>query len=300
MKLYKEGGAYLVFKVCCYIFFAAFTLMCIYPFYYLIINSISANDLSANGDILLYPKGIHFTNYIQVIKIPGLLQACFISVSRTAIGTFSTVLVSAFLGFLFSKETMWMRKFWYRFLIATMYFSAGLIPWYLTMMNLGLLNNFSAYILPALVSPFNIILIKTYIESTPLALQESAEIDGAGTFKVFFYIIAPLCKPILATIAVFCAVGQWNSFYDTLLLMTNDKLYTLQFLLYRYINQASSLASLIRSSSQVNMAVISQQGITPQAVKMTVSVIVVLPILLVYPLFQGFFVEGIMIGAVKG
>jgi len=300
VKSYKEGGAFVVFKVCCYIFFILFTLICIYPFYYLIINSISANDLSANGDIILFPIGIHFTNYIDVIKLPGLLQACFISVSRTVAGTVCTVTVCAFLGYLFSLKTMWMRKFWYRYLIATMYFSAGLIPWYLTMMNLGLLNNFLAYILPGLVSPFNIILVKTYIESTPISVQEAAEIDGAGIFTIFFRIIMPLSKPILATIAVFCAVGQWNSFYDTLLLVTNEKLYTLQFLLYRYINQASSLAALIRSSTQVNMAVIGQQSVTPQAVKMTVSVVVVLPILLVYPYFQKFFVKGVMLGAVKG
>ncbi len=221
--------------------------------------------------------------------------------SRTVIGTVLTVLMAAFLGYMFTRETMWKRKLWYRFVILTMYFNAGIIPWYITMKNLHLTNNFLAYVLPALVSPFNIILVKTYVESTPKELQDAAEIDGAGTLRVFGSVVLPIIKPILATVAIFTAVGQWNSFQDTLLLMTDTKLHTLQFVLYQYINQANSLVSLLTSnagSDAIQQALSTAQ--TATSVRMTVTIIVVTPILLVYPFFQRFFVKGIMIGAVKG
>ena len=291
-----------VFLFFLYVFFLLFTLICVYPFYYLIINSISANDVSARGDVMFYPIGIHFQNYVDVMKIQGLGQAALISVGRTVLGTLCTIIGSSFLGFMFTQEKLWHRKFWYRFTVATMYFSAGHIPWYITMMNLHLTNNFLAYILPAIVQPFNIILIKTYIENTPASLQEAAEIDGAGVLRIYAQVIVPISMPVLATVAIFAAVGQWNAFQDTLMLMTDQDLYTLQYTLYQYINQASSLARMIESSggsiSDSVIAAATQQ--TPTSVRMTVSVVVVLPILLVYPIFQRFFVKGIMIGSVKG
>ena len=291
-----------IFIVVLYLFFLLFTLICVYPFYYLIINSISANDVSARGDVMFYPIAVHFQNYIDVMKIEGLGQAAIISIGRTVLGTLCTIIGSSFLGFMFTQEKLWQRKFWYRFTVATMYFSAGLIPWYITMMNLHLTNNFLAYILPAIVQPFNIILVKTYIENTPASLQEAAEIDGAGVLRIYAQIIVPISMPVLATVAIFAAVGQWNAFQDTLMLMTDQDLYTLQYTLYQYINQASSLARMIESTggaiSDSVITAATQQ--TPTSVRMTVSVVVVLPILLVYPIFQRFFVKGIMIGSVKG
>lgn len=281
------------------LFFTLFTLICIYPFYYLIINTISANDISANGQIMFLPKGIHFQNYIDVFKIPDLASAALVSLGRTVLGTIGAVLGAAYLGFMFTQQKMWARKFWYRFTIITMYFNAGLIPWYITMRNLHLTNNFLAYILPAIVQPFNIILVKTYMESISPALQEAAEIDGASVMKVFMKIMLPLAKPIMATIAIFAAVGQWNSFQDTLILMTKPALYTLQFLLYQYINQASSLAAMIKNGTVISTSSLATMQ-TPTSIRMTVSVVVILPILLVYPFFQKYFVKGIMIGSVKG
>lgn len=299
---FKKIGKVSALDVFLYIIFGIITFLCVYPFYYLIINTFSANNLSANGDIMFWPKQIHFSNYREVFKIPGLINASIISVSRTVIGTILVVFASGFLGFMFTQEKMAGRAFLYRFTIITMYFSAGIIPWYITMSNLKLTNNFWAYIIPSVVSPFNIILVKTYIESTPKSLQEAAEIDGASIVAIFWKVIVPLCKPILGTVAIFSAVGHWNSFQDTLILMTNDKLYTLQYILYKYINQASSLASLIKTNqgalSNIMSSVATQQ--TATSVRMTVSVIVVFPILLVYPIFQKFFVKGIMIGSIKG
>lgn len=277
------------------------TLICAYPFYYLIINSISNNELSALGQIRFFPQEIHFENYSQVLQLKGLPLAATVSVARTVIGTAATVLASAFLGFMFTQEKMWKRKFWYRFVVITMYFNAGLIPLFITMKTLGLTNNFWVYILPAVVQPFNIILVKTYIESIPKSLQEAAEMDGAGIIQVFFRVILPNCTPILATVAIFSAVGQWNSFQDTLIYITDQSLYSLQYLLYTYINQANSLAQMVKNTSGSLSSIASAATTqTPTSIRMTVSVIVVLPIMFIYPLFQKYFVKGIMLGAVKG
>ena len=296
----KKGD--IIFSVFNYSLFAVLTFLCAYPFYYLIINSISANDLSAQSRINFLPKQIHFQNYIDVMKLSGIFDALIVSVARTVIGTFCTVMASAFLGFMFTQKKMSHRSFFYRFIIVTMYFNAGLIPMFMTMKTLHLTNTFWVYIIPVIVQPFNIIMVKTYVESIPASLQEAAEIDGAGILAVFFRIILPISTPILATIAIWAAVGQWNSFQDTLIYVTNQKLYSLQYLLYVYINQASSLATVVKSSSGNAMAAAASLAIkqTPTSIRMTISVVVLLPIIFIYPLFQKHFVKGIMIGAVKG
>lgn len=299
-KIYTPGDV--AFNIINYTIFALITLLCVYPFYYLFINTISSNQLSANGSINFLPRQIQWDNYVNVFKLEGLPDAFLISFLRTVIGTTLTVLASAFLGFMFTQEKMWKRKFWYRFMVVTMYFNAGLIPCFIINYNLGLTNNFWVYILPVIVQPFNIILVKTYIESTPKSLQEAAAIDGAGVLKIFFRVVLPLCTPILATIAIFSAVGQWNSFQDTLIYVTDSKLYPLQYLLYTYINESNSLATLIQNSSGLSGSTIANLATqqTPTSVQMTVSIIVIIPILVVYPFFQRYFVKGIMIGAVKG
>ena len=182
-----------------------------------------------------------------------------------------------------------------------MYFNAGVIPMYLIMRQLHLTNNFWVYILPVIVSPFNLVLTKTFVEAVPREMLEAAEIDGAGTIKIFTSIIIPVIKPIMATVAIFSAVGQWNAFQDTLIYCTDNKLYPLQFVLYQYLNQASSLASLAQSTTSTqSLAAAAATSQTTTSVRMTITVIVVLPIMLVYPLFQKYFEKGIMIGAVKG
>lgn len=277
-----------------------FTLICVFPFYYLFINTISDNALSARGLITLFPKGVHFENYIQIFKISGILTAAIVSLARTVIGTTLSVFASAFLGYLLTKQNMIGHKLVYRFIVVTMYFNAGVIPWYINMMNLHLLNNFLVYILPTIVAPYSIILVKTYVESIPSALEDAAQMDGAGYMARFAWVILPVSLPILATITIFSAVGQWNSFQDTLFLISDKRLYTLQFLLYRYMNEAEALATIIKTAESSELLANMTITQTPTSIKMTVSMIVVMPILLVYPYFQKYFVKGIMIGAVKG
>lgn len=300
-SLHKKTLEDYIISISTYIVYTFFAFVCVYPFYYILINSVSANDLSERGKVLIVPLKFHLNNYKQVMKINGLVTSFKISVLRTLVGTIFTVVVSGFLGYMFTKKTLWKRKFWYRFVVATMYFNAGIIPWFITMRNLHLTNNFWAYIFPVAVQPFYIVLCKTFVESVPDSLEEAAVIDGAGTLQIFFRIILPVIKPIIATVAIFASVAQWNSFQDTLLLVTDPKLYTLQFTLYQYINQASSLKALVNNSTSASaLAASLAHAQTATSIRMTVSVIVVLPIICVYPIFQRYFTKGIMIGAVKG
>ena len=280
--------------------FLAFTFLCVFPFYYIFINTISDNQLSSAGKILFYPRGIHFGNYVEVLKLKGIGRAAVISVARTVLGTFLTLLASSFLGYAFCKPEYWKRTFWYRFVVIAMYFSAGLIPWFVTMKTLGLYNNFLAYILPSMVAPFYVILFKTFVEQIPASLEESVQIDGGGYAVRFFKIILPITTPILATIGVFSLAGQWNSFLDTLFLMKSQDLFTLQYIMYQYLNQVNALATMMRSSQTTSVNAASMNFLTPTSVRMTISFVVVVPILFAYPFLQRFFVKGIMIGAIKG
>ena len=285
-----------LFHIFNYTIFFIFTIATIFPFYYLLINTISGNDLVQSGAINFYPRKLHLQNFIALKHVNDLGQSFLITIGRTIIGTILMVLASTFLGYIITKKEMKARKFWYRFLIITMYFNAGLIPWYINMSSLGLTDNFWGYIIPGLISPFNVILVKTYIESIPAELEESAYMDGAGYFMAFRKIIWPLSIPIIANIAIFGAVGHWNSFIDSLILMQNTpSLYTLQHRLYVYLTTTTNLESLMQSSpsSVLNM-------FNAKVIKYTISMVTIIPILIFYPFMQRYFEEGIMLGAVKG
>jgi putative aldouronate transport system permease protein len=289
-----------VFNICNYLIFGIITLICIYPFYYIMINSISNNHQSALGNVIFFPVGIHFDNYVQVMKLKGIGHAAIITLARTVLGTCCSVFASAILGYLFTKREMWGRSFWYRFIVITMYFNAGIIPWFIVMYNLGFMNNFWAYILPGIVSPFFILLVKTYVESIPPSLEESAAIDGAGFFLILTRIIMPLIIPILATITIFAAVGQWNYFIDTVFLMPDPKNWTLQYILYNYLSNSTSLSTLLKTAQGSSLAADVARLQTATSVRMTITIVVVFPVLMVYPIFQRYFIKGILIGAVKG
>ena len=299
-KKYRTRPGDMLFNLINYLIFILFTVACIFPFYYLFINTISDNDLVVKGVINFIPRALHLDNYKSLLNVSDLSNAFLVSVGRTLLGTAFMVAASAFVGYLVTKQEMWGRKFWYRFLIITMYFNAGLIPWFLNMQMLGLTNTFWAYIIPGIVAPYNIILVKTYIESIPAELEESAQIDGATHMVIFRKIIWPLSKPILATIAIFGAVGHWNSFTDSLILMQSaPTLYTLQHRLYIYLNTASNLSALMESGGQVSDAVL-KSALSAKVIKYTISMVTVIPILVVYPFMQRYFEKGIMLGAVKG
>ncbi len=281
-------------------FLLLFAFLCVYPFYYIIINSLSDPMETAKG-VYLWPRSWTLTSYEQLMQIPSIFQSIFVSVARTVVGTVITVFCSAFLGYMVTKKDLPFRSSIYRLIIITMFFNSGLIPWYMLMKTLYLKNNFLLYVLPGAVSAFFIILVKTYIESLPASMEESAQIDGAGTWTIFFKIIFPLSLPIIACIAVFTAVGQWNSWADNFYLVTDSNLNTLQYLLYT--NLKSNMADMMRTSASgttQGAALASAGKVTPMSIRYAITVITVFPIMLVYPFMQKYFVKGIMLGAVKG
>ena len=291
----------IIFDILNYAFFILFTLICVFPFYYLFINTISDNGLVSKGLVNFYPRGLHIKNYIALKDVNGLGMSFIVTLARTVIGTIVSTVASGFVGYLVTKKEMWHRKIFYRFMIITMYFSAGLIPWFTTMQMLGLTNTFWAYIIPGIVSVYNIIMVKTYIESIPAELEESASIDGASYMTIFAKIIWPLSKPILATIAIWCAVGHWNSFQDSLVLMSGaPKLKTLQERLYIYLNQSSNLAASMGTATTGLSETQRQQMLNTKSIQYTVAMVTAIPILCVYPFMQKYFVKGLMLGAVKG
>jgi len=295
MKIKRDASerVLLIFSA---VFMSIFTILCIYPFYYVIIGSITS--ASHTGYVFLYPKEITFATYKQLLSKSTIYMAFFISVSRTALGTALQVLFTGMLAYLMTKQDMPFRKFVYRYFIITMYVSGGLIPWFITMKAYGFQNNYLVYVIPSIVSAWNMILIKTFIESLPGSLEESAEIDGAGFMAVFMRIIMPLSKPILATVAVYTSVYLWNTWQDNYFLVQTPNLTTLQLLLYNYLQQADALARTMQNSMGYNPY--AKIPFSSATVRMSMVVITVLPIMLVYPFMQRYFTKGIMLGAVKG
>lgn len=298
MKISKSR---VVFNVLNYSILGLFALMCLYPFWYILIYALS-DPMEASKGIYFFIKKFTLSNFSKVFQLSGIYGAILVSVIRTIVGTAGTVLVSAFLGYLFSKREMFARTFFYRMVIITMYIGGGLIPVYLTYNAYGLADRFLVYILPSLVSAYNIILVKTYVEQLPDALQESAMIEGAGYFTVFRTIILPLCGPILATIAIFSAVGQWNAWMDNYLYVSKESLQTLQYTLYKFLSESTELAKRLEMGDKSAMNVLANEEgqLTPKTVRMTITFITILPIFCVYPFMQKYFTKGIMMGAVKG
>lgn len=283
----------ILFNVVGIMIFSLITLICFYPFWYLMICTISDQKMVDLNQIVLLPHGINFKNYIEIFQVQNLGNAAFISVARTLCTTAVSLVCTSYLAYFFTKQNMWHRKFWYRFTVVTMYFSAGMIPNYLNNRMLGLNNTFGIYVIPAMISVYNMVLVKTNIESMGAELEESAYLDGAGYLTRFFKIVLPLQTPILATVSLFTAVNQWNDFFTTKLYITNTKLYTLQFLLYELLQQVTAAANQIEGGNPY-------ATITPTGIRLTLTAVVVIPILCVYPFVQRFYVKGLMVGAVKG
>lgn len=292
IKVSAGRRAFMAFN---YLFFVCIIILCAYPLWYVLVQSLSGEIVSGEG--VVWPYKFTLRNYQQVMQLKGLSGAFKISALRTIIGCVVTVLCCMLLGYLFSKKEMPYRKLLYRMLVICMYVSGGLIPNYLTVKYMGLMNTFWVYIIPWAVNAYNVILVKTFIEQLPASVEESAMLDGAGVFTILFRIVLPMSLPILATIAVYSSVAQWNSWFDNHIYTALDEnLTTLQYMLYNYLNQAERLSQLLAEGKNLN----SDQMLTPKGVRMTVTMITVIPVLCIYPFLQRYFVKGIMIGAVKG
>ena len=268
-------------------------ILMVYPFIYMVMRSFSSG--STFGKILLWPSEPTTIAYEMMYKKVKFFDGASVSVLRSTIGPVATILSTYMAAYAISREHLPGRKFFSRFITFSMYFSAGLLPAYLNTVHFHLTGTFWIYIVPGLASAFNMILIKTYIEDMPRSLEESATIDGANDLQTAFFVVFPLCLPVLAAIFLFCFVGQWNSYTDTLLYNANQpRLYTLQYMLSNLLN-----ATLNVSASDVQNQM-ERQRFNGEALKMAMTVVVCVPVIIVYPFLQKYFVKGILIGSIKG
>lgn len=294
----KKDAGDILFDVMKYGFLTIFVLLCIYPFYYVVICSLS-DPKEIGRSVYLWPRGFNLNTYKEVLKRGDIVPAFLISTARTFLGTLVTVLCTSMLAFLVTRKELPHRRLVYRYCVVSMYLGAGLIPWYITMRAYGFQNRFMLYIIPGAINVYQMILVKTFMEQLPESLEESASLEGAGFLDIFLRIMMPLSKPIVATIAVYNAVGQWNSWQDNFFLNQDKRLQTLQLILQRYLQNAKAVEEMI-SRGQIRDIGSVQNRITSEAVQMTTVVITVLPIFLVYPFAQKYFTKGIMMGAIKG
>ena len=291
----KVSKGYRVFTVINTLFFALFAFICIYPFYYIVVNSFNG---APGHTAFFFPTTLTLDNYRTIFRQANIWNAIFISALRAVLGTLLTLLMSSMFAFVLTQKQLPARKIIYRFTVVTMYFSAGVVPTYITYLGYGLKDNFLVYILPSAISVYNMILIKTYMESIDGALIESAVIDGATPFTCYSRIILPICTPILATVAVFSVVGQWNSWYDNFLYVNEPNLQTLQYMAQTLISQADTLAK--QAMQGMNVAELAKIKVGSREVRMAISTIAVIPVMMFYPFMQRYYVKGIMLGSVKG
>lgn len=264
----------------------------VYPF--LNVLAISLNDpMDTMRNInFIIPRKFTLSNYIYIFEENNLGSAFLMSVARTLIGTIVGVICTAMLAYVLSRKDFYFNKSFTFLFIVTMYVSGGMIPEYLLLTRtLHLSNNFLVYILPGLIWVYNVILMRSFIEGLPMALQEAAKIDGANDFIIWLKVILPLCTPTIATVALFLAVGQWNAFMDTYLYARD--LPTLQYVLYEIMEKASIK---IDPHAQANQL---QSAVSPMSVRMAITIVATVPILIVYPFLQKYFVGGMTLGAVK-
>ena len=284
-----------VFDIIVYVVVTLVTIVTLYPF--LNVAAISFNDSidSVRGGITIYPRKFTLENYKVIFGYESLAMGFKNSALRTLLGTVAGLISASMLAFTLSRADFQARRFVSVFLALTMYVSAGLIPGFLLVRDLGMMNTFAVYILPGIVSAFNVFVIRSFIDGLPYALQESAKLDGANDFTIYWRIILPLTKPALATIALFLAVGQWNSWFDTFLYNSSkEHLTTLQFELMKVL-QSTQASTDYRSQ---NMSEVMSK-VSPDSVKMAITMVVTVPILVVYPFLQKYFVKGMTLGAVK-
>lgn len=270
-----------------------------YPFYFVVIMSLNDGVDSARGGIYVLPREFTIDNYKRFLSDPSWKQAMIVSVAKTLIGAVLTVLFTCLIAYGLTPKDLLFKRFYNIVMLSFMYFSSGLIPYYLVLREIGLLNTFGVYVIPTMFSIYYCLLARSFFSTMPDSLFESAKLDGAGQIRIYLQIVLPLSKPLMATLFLFAAVNQWNSWSDTAFFAAGNRdLRSLAYLMRDVI-----MRNQIGSGPGGDMAsVVAQQyrRTTAQSVQFAAMVIAVLPIMLVYPFLQKYFVQGIMIGAVKG
>ncbi len=290
----KKSAANISFVIFNTILLTLFCVITLYP----ILNTlaISANEAAdtLKGGITLLPRKFTLENYKTVFRTDSLVRGAYISVLRTVIATVVQMLTTSLVSYVLTRKEFLFNKQVSKFYVLSMYVGGGMIPTLLLNKSLGLTNNFWVYVIPGLVYAYNMIVVRTYMNGLPDSLVESAQVDGAGHLKIFVRIILPLCKPVLATVALFIAVGQWNSWFDVMLYNSGrPDLTTLQYELMKLLSSVSSQAG------DPNTAKHSASMVTPESVRAAATIVTAFPIVCLYPFLQRYFVTGLTIGGVK-
>jgi len=273
----------------------------LYPFINTLAISLNNALDSIKGGIYIWPRIFTLHNYNTVFRNNLLTTAFINSILRTVLSTTGGLFVSSVAGYVLSRKEFILTKYVTIFFVLTMYVSAGLIPQYFLYRSLGLINNFNVYWIPGLFSAFHVIVIRTYMSGLPDSLVEAARIDGAGEFRTYLQIILPICKPVLATVGLWIAVGNWNDWFTSFIFASKEQFTTLQYELMKILS-----SSMAQMTSQDSSALAAQYAsgardtITPQAIRATITIIAAVPILCVYPFLQKHFVKGVHVGSVKG
>jgi putative aldouronate transport system permease protein len=288
---FSKSNAFDIFNI---FFMIILIILMVYPFWHIVMYSISDVRLAMRGGLFLWPRGFSLETYRVVLKNPVVLSGFRVSVIVTVIGTAFATFFTATTAYPLSKKRMRGRTFFSLYVLFTMLFNGGMIPTYLLVKSLGLIDTLWALILPNAIHAWNIFVMRNFFATIPESLEESARIDGASDLLIFFKIILPLSKAVLATIGLFLAVGYWNDFFSTILYIQSRNKWALQAVLREIVTNTEM------AMSRQGMSAVHRQTITTQSVIMANIVIVTVPIILVYPFVQKYFVKGVMIGSVKG
>ena len=283
-----------IFPIVNGIIMVLFVIITLYPVLNTLAISLNDGTDALRGGIYLLPRKFTWKNYITVLQKDNLITGAYITVARTIIGTVLALVANAILAFIISRKRFLFKRGLSLFWVITMYVNGGLIPVFLLYKGLGLTNSFWVYVVPGMVSAFNMLVIRTYMNGIPDSLEESAQLDGAGYTTIFLKIYSPLCKPVYATVALFVAVGQWNSWFDAMLYnRMSTKLTTLQYELMKLLSAVTNQGG---SAETMKNAV---GAVTPTSVRAAATVVTMLPIICIYPFLQKYFVTGLTLGGVK-
>lgn len=283
-----------------YSFMILLCIVMLYPFLNTLAISLNDANDSIKGGIYLWPRILTWHNYQHVFKSGQIFQASFMSVLRTVVGTGISLLATAMVAYAISRQEFVLRRSVTIIFVLTMYFNGGLIPNFLLMRDLQLIGSFWVYIFPGIIGVFNLIVIRSFIEGLPPSLFESAKIDGAGDFTMFFKIVLPLSLPVLATVSLFVAVGQWNQWFDVFLYnSSHPELTTLQYELMKLLQNSSAQMSSTSVKTALARASSGTNQVTPVSIQATMTMVASIPIICVYPFLQKYFVKGLTLGGVK-
>jgi putative aldouronate transport system permease protein len=286
-----------LFDISVYAYMLVIFLITFYPFWNILVVSLNDATDSVRGGLYLWPRVFTLDSYQTIFRNSELISSVKVTVLRTVVGTPLSVLCICMMAYSLSKRELIGWRFFTLLFIFTMYFGGGLIPTYMIIKSLGLIDSFWVFIFPGLIGVFLMILVRTYIEQLPSELEESAKIDGANELQIFVRIILPLCVPVLATIALFIGIGHWNAWYDSYIYTYKPELKTLQAILVKILNQFQTGSMVSEAEQMANST--KRIPVSGESIRMAVTMVATLPIVLVYPFIQRFFVKGIMMGAIK-